>query len=86
MLLFKTGIGAVTKNRGEMRQWHFDFSESNAVADTQYDFPDTNPAIVAVQECTIAGAGILHADMAIFGQFNVGMEAGYRRVLNNKIT
>ena len=74
-MLLKPGIGTVTKNCGETRQRHFDFTKPNTIADTQYDFPDTNPAVVAVQECTIAGAGILHADTAVFGQFDASMKA-----------
>ena len=82
---FQPGFGTRAKHRGETLQWHLNIAETDTVTDTQCDFPYPNPAIVAVQKCSIARMVILHIDQTVPGQFNMGMQAGHCGIIEHEI-
>ena len=78
--------GTFAKNRRDTLQRDFDISKTDTVTDTKMNPPYTDPAIVAVHECTIARTVIINGDKTIISQFNPGMQTGKCRVFKNKIT
>ena len=81
---FKPGIGTIPKYGSEFLKWHFAVPKPDSVADTQGDPLNTNPAIITVKKCAIAGARILQEHETVIGQFYTGMETGHRWVFKNE--
>jgi hypothetical protein len=85
MPCFQPGVGTTAKYGGKTLQGYFQFAKTDAVTNTQRDFPDANPAIVSLKEYTVAGVGVLQADQAAFIHFNATMEPGNPAVLQGKV-
>jgi hypothetical protein len=79
-------IGTPSEQGGELCKAYLVVSETNAVANTQYDPADAYPAIVAVEECSVPRFAVLQRNPAVVRQLNAGMEARHRRVFKNQFT
>ena len=86
MPCFQPGVGTTAKHGGKTLEGYFHFAEADAVANTQCDFPDANPAIIPLKEYAVAGVGILQADQAALIQLDATMETGNPAVLQGKVT
>jgi hypothetical protein len=74
MFCLQPGIGTMTENHGQPLQGYFDIPETDTIANTQCNFPDTNPTVIPVQESTIPRIAIQNADKTVSSQFKTGME------------
>jgi len=70
----KPGIGTVPKYSRELLERHFTVPIADSVTDTQRHPFNTDPAVVPVKKCTIAGIHILEENKTVIGQLNTGME------------
>ena len=86
MSCLKPGCGRLSKHGSQLFEGHFKHAETYPVADTQRDFSESNPAVVAVEEYTIAGIVVPYGYPSIITQFNIGMQWGECRVLQDQVT
>jgi len=71
---FKPGIGTIPEYGRELLKGHFTVPKPDSVTDTQGNPLNTDPCIVPVKKCTVAGARILQENETVIGQFHTGME------------
>ena len=71
---FKPGIGPIPEYGCELLKRHLAVPKPDSVTDTQGNPLNTDPAIISVKKCTVAGVCILQENETVIGQFYTGME------------